>query len=262
MKECALNLLENQKIKKIRTADFFNIIYNITMIGKIEESLKKLKNKDKAEILQRFFKTQKGQYGEGDKFLGIIVPLQRQVAKEYYKQIEIDDLIELLNSDIHEFRLTAVFILVYKFQKAENKERDKIYKFYLKNIERINNWDLVDLSAPNIIGEYLKDKDRGVLYKLADSDNLWRRRVAILSTFSFIRENDFKDALKISRILLNDEHDLINKAVGWMLREIGKRDLKTEEGFLLKYYKTMPRTTLRYAIERFSVDKRIFYLER
>lgn len=220
-----------------------------------------MKNPKKARELTRFFKCGKGEYGEGDQLWGIMVPFQRQVAKKYFQDADLQDAQKLLNSPVHEQRLTGLLMLVFKFEKADEKLRKEIYKFYLKNTKRINNWDLVDLTAPRIVGEFLLDKDRKILYRLAKSKNLWERRIAVLATFMFIRECDFKDALKIAEILLNDNHDLIHKAVGWMLREIGKRNIKTEEKFLQKYYRTMPRTILRYAIEKFPEKKRADYLK-
>ena len=167
---------------------------------------------------------------------------------------------KLLHSKFHEERLIALFVLIHKFERGEESLRKKIFNLYLKNTKYINNWDLIDLSAPKIVGAYLFDKPRDVLYKLAKSKSLWEKRISILSTFYFIRENDFKDTIKVSKILLNDEHDLIHKAVGWMLREVGKRCLETEEKFLKKHYQKMPRTMLRYAIERFPETKRQAYL--
>ncbi len=216
-------------------------------------------NEKQAEILQRFFKTKKGEYGEGDIFVGIKVPVLRNIAKQNL-DLNFFDLQKLINSKIHEERMVCLFILVQMFKKADEKGKENIYKFYLKNTRKINNWDLVDLSAPNIVGEYLLDEEKDILYVLAISENLWERRIAILSTYSFIKVNIFDDALNISKILLNDSHDLIHKAVGWMLREIGKRNLLVEEVFLKEYYKKMPRTMLRYAIEKFPESKRKKYL--
>ena len=229
------------------------------MLNQIKSDLSQLSNPEKARNLSRFFKTGKGQYGEGDVFLGIPVPEQRKVAKRYL-DLPLNDLQELLSSEIHEHRLTALLILVFKYGKADNAGKDEIFSFYLKNTENINNWDLVDLTAPKIVGDYLFNKDTSILFKLAKSNNLWERRIAILSTFKFIKNNDFEDAISISEQLLHDEHDLIHKAVGWMLREIGKRDQEKEERFLSKYYMQMPRTMLRYAIEKFDEKKRRFYL--
>lgn len=235
------------------------------MLDKLEKTLKEKSNPSKAKLLQRFFKTGRGEYGEGDIFLGIMVPEQRKIAKEF-NDLTIKDIDELLNSKIHEKRMIALFILIQKYDKAsknnEENLKKEIFDFYLKNANKnnINNWDLVDLSAPNIIGDYLIDKNREILYQLARSSNLWGKRIAILSTAAFIRQGDFNDILKISEILLKDRHDLIHKAVGWMLREVGKRDVKILEGFLKKYYKKMPRTMLRYAIEKFDKEKRDKYL--
>jgi 3-methyladenine DNA glycosylase AlkD len=168
----------------------------------------------------------------------------------------------LISSKIHEHRITSLFILVYKYEKSNEIEKKEIFDYYLKNLKYINNWDLVDLSSPNIIGNYLLDKNKDLLYKLAKSDNLWEKRIAILSTFWFIRNKEFNDAIRISEILVNDKHDLIHKAVGWMLREIGKRNQEVEEEFLEKYYKTMPRTMLRYSIEKFDEEKRKYYMKK
>jgi 3-methyladenine DNA glycosylase AlkD len=226
----------------------------------IRQDLRKLASPEKAKISQRFFKTGKGQYGEGDVFLGITVPQSRKIAKKYYK-LSFKETKQLLESKIHEERLIAILILVHLYQTNE-KLREDIVNFYLFHTTKINNWDLVDLSAHKILGAYLLDKDRKVLYKLAKSKNLWEKRIAIISTFHFIKNNQFKDTLKISEILLNDSHDLIHKAVGWMLREVGKKDLEVEEKFLKKHYKKMPRTMLRYAIERFEERKRLKYLRK
>jgi len=235
------------------------------MNKELEKKLSEKANPDKAKILQRFFKTGKGEYGEGDIFLGIVVPEQRLIAKEF-SHLKLEDIQELLDSKIHEKRMIGLFILIKKFEKACKEKNEKIkkeiFEFYLKNAGKgnINNWDLVDLSAPNIVGKYLSDKDRDILYELAKSDNLWERRIAILGTFAFIRGNEFEDSLEISKILLRDLHDLIHKAVGWMLREIGKRDVSVLEDFLKTHYRTMPRTMLRYAIEKFPEEKRKRYL--
>lgn len=230
------------------------------MLHQIKAELKKCANPEKAKILSGFFKTGKGHYGEGDLFLGIPVPEQRKIAKKY-SDITLKELHGLLSSPIHEHRLVALLILIIKYRKSDGKGKQEIFGFYLEHTKYINNWDLVDLSAGYILGEYLGDKDRSTLYKLAKSDNLWERRIAVMSTFAFIRNNRFEDTLRISEMLLNDPHDLIHKAVGWMLREIGKRDMKTEEEFLKKHYQKIPRTMLRYAIERFEEGKRISYLK-
>lgn len=234
----------------------------------VKKSVRDLKDSAKAKIMQGFFKTGKGEYGEGDIFLGLTVPQSRTVAKRY-KGLPLGEVSKLLHSPFHEERLIALLILVEQFSKADEGTRRKIYEFYLKNTKYINNWDLVDLSADKIVGAYLSDKPRGVLYKLAKSKSLWERRIAVLATFYFIKNNEFSETLKIAKVLVRDEpilqaqggHDLIHKAVGWMLREIGKRSLSTEEKFLKEHYKEMPRTMLRYAIERFPEAKRQRYLK-
>lgn len=227
----------------------------------IKEELQKIQDPEKAKNLSKFFKTGKGQYGEGDIFLGIKVPDQRKIAGKY-SSIPLDDIGLLLKSNIHEFRLTSLLILVKNYRKEDFDGKKEIVDFYLSHIENINNWDLVDSSAPYILGDFLMDKDKSILYGLARSDNLWERRIAVLSTFAFIKNNKFDDALNIAEILLFDKHDLIHKAAGWMLREIGKKDDRAEEEFLEKHYRKMPRTMLRYAIEKFDTDKKKFYLSR
>jgi 3-methyladenine DNA glycosylase AlkD len=223
----------------------------------------KLKNPKQAKILSGFFKTGKGQYGEGDVFWGIKVPVQRAAIKKYY-DLSLGDLQELLDNKIHEYRLSALFILVHQFELAlkigDEKTQGRLYRFYLKNSNNINNWDLVDLSTPQIVGRYLLAKNREILYTLVKSKNLWERRIAVLATFTFLRNKDFKDLLKIAEILLKDEHDLIHKSVGWMLREMGKRDEKVLRKFLDKHCRQMPRTMLRYSIEKFSEEERKRYL--
>jgi 3-methyladenine DNA glycosylase AlkD len=225
----------------------------------IHRHIHKLADPDKAKILQGFFKTGPGEYGEGDRFLGIVVPVIRKLVKQY-QDTPIGEVMKLLKSAIHEERLLALLMLVQRYEKGDDGLKKNIYGLYLKNTRFINKWDLVDLSAPNIVGPYLVDKSRKPLYALAKSRDLWKRRIAILSAFTFIKRNDFSDALRIAGMLLADEHDLIHKAVGWMLREVGKRDLSTEEGFLQRHYRSMPRTMLRYAIERFPESKRQKYL--
>lgn len=229
-------------------------------LSELRKKIKQIASPDVAETMQWFFKTGKGEYGEGDVFIGLKVPTQRKLAKEF-RDLTLSDLKLLLGSHIHEERLISLFILVYKYENGNQKEKDEIFSFYIKNISRVNNWDLVDLSAPKIVGNHLLDKDKSLLEKFAKCDNLWKRRIAILSTQHFIKNNKFDTTLKLARILLNDEHDLIHKAVGWMLREIGNRDLVTEEKFLKLYYKKMPRTMLRYAIEKFPEVKRKKYLQ-
>jgi len=228
-------------------------------LPEIKQSLQKLADKKTAEVLQRFFKTGAGEYGEGDVFVGIKVPPLRKLAAEFQDQ-SLKTLQRLLKSKIHEERTLALMILVRQFARADENVRERIYDFYVAHTAFINNWDLVDGSAPYIVGPFLWKRDRSHLYVLAKSSSLWERRIAILSTFYFIRQNDFVDALKISELLLADEHDLIHKAVGWMLREIGKRDRAVEESFLKTRCRAMPRTMLRYAIERFPESHRRRYL--
>ena len=231
------------------------------MLNSLTSDLQALADPEKAALLSRFFKTGKGQYGEGDVFLGIVVPKQRAVARKY-PSLSTGDIGKLLASKIHEHRLVALLILTEKYRKADGKGKDRLVDFYLKHTGRINNWDLVDLSASHILGDYLLGRDRSVLYRLARSANLWERRISIIATAAFIRNNDFGETLRIAEILLDDDHDLIHKATGWMLREVGKRDLAAEEDFLRKHYRRMPRTMLRYAIERFGEKKRRFFLGR
>jgi len=230
------------------------------MLNELQKELKKLSNPKQAKLLQGFFKTGEDQYGEGDIFLGIMMPIQRKIAQRFIN-LDFKDIQKLLNSKIHEYRMVALLILTYIYSQASNERKKEVYNFYLKNTKNINNWDLIDVTSHKIIGDYLKDKPREILYKLAKSENLWEKRISIISCFAFIKDNDFKDALNISKILLNDKHDLIHKAVGWVLREIGKKDQIIEENFLKKHYKNMPRTMLRYAIERFDEDKRLRYLK-
>lgn len=217
----------------------------------------------KAKILSGFFKVKLGEYGEGDRFLGITVPKQRIIAKSYAARLDLNDLATLIKSRWHEERLTALLILVEKFKTGDATLQERIFSFYLKYRRYINNWDLVDLGAPKIVGAYLEDKDKSVLYEMAGSISVWDRRIAILATFHFIKKGDASDALKIIFLLKNDPHDLIRKAAGWMLREIGKNcGQNIEEEFLLKHYRKMPRVMLRYAIERFGEEKRKFYLKK
>jgi 3-methyladenine DNA glycosylase AlkD len=226
----------------------------------IQKRLRQFATREKARVLQGFFKTGPGEYGEGDHFLGVVVPNIRRVAKEY-QDAPLGEINKILASRYHEERLLALLMLVHQFAKGDEALKKRIYGLYLKSTRYINNWDLVDLSAPNIVGTYLLGRSRKPLYAFARSNDLWKRRIAILSTFTFIRQNDFDDTLGISKILLEDDHDLLHKAVGWMLREIGKRDLRAEEQFLKQHYKKMPRTMLRYAIERFPEGKRRNYLD-
>lgn len=229
-------------------------------VHEIRTKLRKLGNKQRAKVLQGFFKTGPGEYGEGDVFLGIKVPELRRLAKEY-QDITTKEIKQLLKSSIHEERLLALLILVLTYSKGNEIAKKRIYELYLKNTKFINNWDLVDGSAEYIVGDFLMDKSRKPLYSLAKSSDLWKRRIAMMSTFHFIKRHEFFETLKISRMLLSGEEDLIHKAVGWMLREVGKRHLPTEEKFLKEHYKKMPRTMLRYAIGKFPESKRQRYLK-
>lgn len=230
------------------------------MLNKIKGDLRKLADKNKIPIYQNFFKTKRGQYGEGDVFIGVSVPNTRKTAKKY-KDSELSIVEQLLESKIHEERLLGVLILVQKYQKTND---NKIFLFYKKHNRKINNWDLVDLSADKIVGHfYYNNNDKiNELYKLAKSNNLWEKRTSIVSTFYFIKNNNFKPTIIISELLLGDKHDLIRKAVGWMLREVGKRDKKILLQFISKNYHKMSRTTLRYAIEKFPESERNFYMEK
>jgi 3-methyladenine DNA glycosylase AlkD len=226
-------------------------------LSQLKKDLRAVAQKEKVAIYQNFFKTGPGQYGEGDVFIGVTVPNMRKVAKKH-KDLPLSDLQKLLSSKIHEERLMSLYILRMQYEKGGNEKG--IVDYYLKNTKRINNWDLVDTSAHYILGDWLMDKDRKILYKFAQSTNLWERRISIMTTFQFIKHKDFEDTLKIADLLLNDEHDLIHKAVGWMIREIGNRDMKVAEAFMKPRYKKMPRTMLRYAIEKYPEIKRKRYL--
>jgi len=237
-------------------------IYTMNMLKKLKKELHVLADPHKACILQRFFKTGKGEYGEGDRFLGITVPKQRQLIKNYV-ELELENVSLLLSSSWHEERLSAVLLLVHKYQKTKDSSvRQKLYDFYLGHAASINNWDLVDLSAPQIVGNYLFLQDKTVLHTLVQDKNLWLRRIAIVATLYFIRNDYYKETIILAQTLLNDKEDLIHKACGWMLREIGKRDINTLQSFLDDNYKKMPRTMLRYAIERLPEQERKFYLRK
>ena len=226
----------------------------------IHMRLQKLGSKERAIGAARYFKTGPGEYGEGDVFLGLSAPELRRLAKEY-QSISIGDAIELLRSHLHEVRVLALLILIHIYQKGDAATRKQVYEAYLSNTEFINNWDLVDVSAAHIVGDYLLDKSRRPLYKLAESRSLWERRISIIATARFIKAGDFADTFKLSKRLLADKEDLMHKAVGWMLREVGKRDLASLEAFLKEHYRNMPRTMLRYAIERFAEPRRQMYLK-
>lgn len=222
--------------------------------------LRSYANKEKARILQRFFKTGPGEYGFGDRFLGVVVPDMRMVAKKVFNQISAGEISKLVFSPYHEERLLGLLVQVMRFERADDIQRKTIYAWFLKNTKRINNWDLVDLTAPNIVGAYLYGRNTKPLYELARSRNLWERRIAIVATHFFIRQRSFDDTCAIVTILLKDKHDLIHKACGWMLREVGKREQRVLEAYLQKHASSMPRTMLRYAIERFCEAKRRHYL--
>jgi 3-methyladenine DNA glycosylase AlkD len=231
-------------------------------LASLENDLKRKANPVKAGILQRFFKTGPGEYGEGDIFLGIVVPEQRKLVKIYI-DLNMAEVVKLIKSRFHEARLIALLILVEKFKKAGQGERKKIFDFYLSYTKYINNWDLVDLSADKIVGAYLDGKDKKILFKLAGSNNMWERRISMLASFYFIKKGEPELALLLAEKLLKDKHDLIQKSAGWMLREIGKRcDEKLLESFLNKFYREMPRTMLRYSIERLPEAKRKMYLSK
>lgn len=222
--------------------------------------LKRAGNADYAVHSKRFFKTGKGEYGEGDLFLGIRVPEIRKLVTRF-RDVPAAEIEKCLSSPYHEVRLFGFLSLAYRFKKADAAIQKFLFDTYLRNKAYVNNWDIVDVTAPNVIGAYLLDRDKTLLYELARSQGLWDKRIAVIATFTFIKAGKFEDALNISEILLLSKEDLIHKAVGWMLREIGKRDLETEEIFLKNHYRTMPRTMLRYAIERFEEKKRQKYLK-
>ncbi len=228
-------------------------------VTEIRREFRALGNAAIAEHSQRFFKTGKGEYGEGDKFLGIRVPVVRKAVKNHRDPNE-KIVLAFLRSRYHEERLFAILLLVDQFKRGTGPAKTRIYKVYLDSTAYINNWDIVDGSAHLIVGQYLEHRDRRPLYDLSKSSDLWERRIAIMSTYHYIKQRDFKDTLAIAKILKNDPEDLIHKAVGWMLREVGNRDLKTEETFLRRHYRDLPRTMLRYAIEKFPEKKRQAYL--
>jgi 3-methyladenine DNA glycosylase AlkD len=234
------------------------------MYKNIINELENIKNPDKAKILSRFFKTWKWWYGEWDKFLWIPVPQQREIAKKYFKKSNLDDIENLLKSEYHEIRLTWLLILCYKYEFVTKRklynEQKNIIDFYLSHLEYCNNWDLVDLVCYKILWNYLLNKDKEILYDLAKDKNVRKQRIAIVSTMTFIKKWEFNDTLKISEMLLNHEHDLIHKAVWWLLREVWKKDEKVLKDFLDKYAKKMPRTMLRYAIEKLNEAEKKYYL--
>ncbi len=231
----------------------------MSRLKQLELELKRAGRPERAKISQRFFKTGKGQYGEGDIFLGITVPVQRLIAKKY-RDLKLNEIGKLLKSDVHEHRFTALTVLVDKFERGDDNLKKQIASFYLKNAKRINNWDLVDTSAEYILGPAFLNGSKEIIYKLSKSRNLWEKRIAILTTFHFIRNGEFRHTIKLAEQMIGDSHDLIQKALGWMLREIGNREQKVLEAFLKKFHKKMPRTMLRYSIEKLSKPKQKFYM--
>ena len=231
------------------------------MVEKIKKELKNLADPQQAVVAQGFFKTGKGQYAHGDIFLGIKVPVLRKTAGKY-NDLSLPAIKKFLQASIHEYRFFALVLLVNRFSSCDDSGRKKIVDFYLENKNYVNNWDLVDMSAHAILGRWLMNRDKDILYRLAGSLRLWDRRIAVISTFYFIKNNYYQETLNIAEILLNDKEDLIHKAAGWMLREVGKRDMNAEEHFLKQNYSHMPRTMLRYAIEKFPEDLRFAYLKR
>ncbi len=232
------------------------------MYKELLDEIISMKNDESIAILQRFFKTGKGQYGEGDLFLGIRVPELRKISKKYFDKINIDECEKLLKNKYHEIRLLSLFIFILKYEKENNKKT--IFDIYLSNTRYINNWDLVDLSSPNIVGSYIYNNnlDKRILYDMIKTHDLWNTRIAILATFYFIKNKDYKDIIKMSEILIDDKRDLIHKALGWMLREVGKRDKTTLVKFLVKYFKKMPRTMLRYSIEKLNNEEKAIFMQK
>lgn len=234
----------------------------MTTATDIQEALEFLSTPEKRDFLPYFFKTGKGQYGEGDKFLGVVVPDTRKVAKAH-KDLADGELKKLLRNPYHECRLCALLILVERYKKADQKEKKTVYDFYLSQSKYVNNWDLVDLSSRYIVGEYLLDKeDRTILYQLAESECMWDQRIAVTSTYTFIKNRDYKDIIALSEKLMHHPHDLMHKAIGWMLREMGKMDIQPLYDFLDKHHKQMPRTMLRYSIEKLEPEERAHYMKK
>ena len=226
----------------------------------IRKELETLADPEAALFAQRFFKTGAGEYGEGDLFRGIRVPVLRKLSI-FLDHTSLPEVIQILLSDYHEDRLLALLLLMRRFKQVKEQEQEHIYNLYLAHTHRINNWDLVDISAPHIVGRFLQNRDRSPLYRLAVSESLWERRIAIISTVHFIRQGELADTIALSEILLQDKEELIHKATGWMLREVGKRDMAMLESFLLKHCLRMPRVMLRYVIERFPQERRQQYLK-
>lgn len=227
----------------------------------LQTKLRKLEDKEYAKKCLRFFKTEPGEYAHGDKFLGIKVPVLRTLAKENI-HLSLSDIKKIIKSEYHEERMLGLFILVNKYNKAKDfVEEERLFNIYISSFKYINNWDLVDVTCPHIVGKYLINKDRSILYEWAKSDDLWTKRIAMITNWWFVRKGDLKDVYKIADILLEDDHDLIHKAVGWMLREAGKKDEKRLKSYLKKHYQSMPRVMLRYSIEKFPKEVRSQYLK-
>lgn len=234
----------------------------MTLFDQIANELKRAANREKAIILSGFFKTGKGEYGEGDKFLGVTVPLQRVIANKYAEQADKDTIASLLGSEMHEHRLTALLILCKKFNESRKIKKEKQWvDLYIKKVNRVNNWDLVDTSSPIILGQWLEDKDRSILYKWAKDKSIWKNRIAIITTLNFIRKNDISDIIALSKLMLSHPHDLMHKATGWMLREAWKRNPTEVEMFLTQNATSMPRTMLRYTIEKMDAKKRAGFMK-
>ena len=227
----------------------------------ITNKLQALSDAEKREIFPKFFKAGKGEYGEGDRFLGVTVPNIRAIAK-LHKDVSIEEIRELIQSEWHEVRLCALIIMVEKSKKKDESLRKELFNLYLSQTERINNWDLVDLSCRFIVGEYLLDKSRDILYQLAQSSLLWDNRIAIVSTYAFIRKGQLDDTYALSDLMMHHPHDLMHKAIGWMLREAGKRDADRLYNYVMSHRADMPRTMLRYAIEKFSPEERSILMKR
>ncbi len=234
----------------------------MTLFDQIANELKRAANREKAIILSGFFKTGKGEYGEGDKFLGVTVPLQRVIANKYAEQADKDTIASLLDSEMHEHRLTTLLILCKKFNESRKIKKEKQWvDLYIKKVNRVNNWDLVDTSSPIILGQWLEDKDRSILYNWAKDKSIWKNRIAIITTLNFIRKNDISDIIALSKLMLSHPHDLMHKATGWMLREAWKRNPTEVEMFLTQNATSMPRTMLRYAIEKMDAKKRAGFMK-
>jgi 3-methyladenine DNA glycosylase AlkD len=232
---------------------------NITK--QIKEDLAIFTNINNIQTYKRFFKTKAGEYAHKDIFLGIKVPDIRKIVKKYFLDLCFSHINEFLHSPYHEYRMFALLVLTYQYKSKKLNKKEEIFNFYIQNISWVNNWDLIDVTSPHIIGNYLIKKDKSILYEFARSNNLWKKRVAIISTFAFINNENYQDTIKIADILLKDEHDLIHKAVGWAIRNVGKKDENTMIEFLNQRYKKMPRTMLRYAIEKLPENSRQNYLK-